>query len=249
MPPRISSARLTAPLALLLAGLVAACADPADNLLPGPDALQGDAGTDSEHADLDEADADLGGDVEVSGDVGGAPTISIASPANDTRFDVADTVVVRVTVHDSDDGAADLQVDITSDLDGTLWSGRPAAGGSVVAQLSGLSAGLHTLTVAVTDSQALEATADVAITLEGNAPVVVVGSPPNDRRRPRHYRRRSPNPRPSTGTPSTTPGLTAQAPPPKARRSPQNRPRAATPGASWSRSRTKRGPSGERPQR
>jgi len=81
------------------------------------------------------------------------PTITIQSPTDGSSS--FSPVVLAATADDPEDGDLSTEIAWSSDVDGAL---TPAAGGEVA-----LSAGAHTLTASVADSEGLTASASVAI--------------------------------------------------------------------------------------
>lgn len=125
-------------------------------------------------ADVGATDApssDTSTDAQSDTDVSDIPlAVTIESPTEGAEFGAGDTVVVRATASVSE--AVDAT--ISSDVDGTLWQGTPASGGAIAAQLSGLSAGTHVVTVSVTDEEAAEASATVGLVVNGGGARVEV---------------------------------------------------------------------------
>ncbi len=108
--------------------------------------------------------------------VGTAPAITLETPILDEVVNEGDNLAFSAIVSDNEDVASDLWVSWESDRDGLIYEGPPDSTG--VAQFfdSGLSFGDHALTVTVTDSAGLYATALGAFTVNGapSAPTVSI---------------------------------------------------------------------------
>lgn len=107
-----------------------------------------------------------------------APSASIQAPLDGSVTSDAVPVTFTGTVADGNGLETVQNVVWTSDLDGPLGGTLPDAQGTVTVSAL-LSAGVHTVTLTVTDNTGLEATDTVTITsqLEVQVPTVVIASP------------------------------------------------------------------------
>ncbi len=94
------------------------------------------------------------------------PEIAIASPSTGGSFDEGDLIYLKTTVSDAEDAVEDLVVSWTSDLDGLLVTESPDADGTT-RSYSTLTAGEHTLTATVTDTNGVPAEDSVTVTVTG----------------------------------------------------------------------------------
>ncbi len=100
------------------------------------------------------------------GPVNTAPTVSIATPANNASFTQGDSVSFSASASDAEDGALSASITWTSSRDGAIGTGASFSTAS-------LSVGTHTVTASVTDSGNLTTTDTVTVVI--NAPA---GPPP-----------------------------------------------------------------------
>jgi hypothetical protein len=108
--------------------------------------------------------------VTISVTVNGAPSVSIASPADGSQFNESGVVSLTGTASDAEDGDLSAAIAWSSSLDGALGTG------SALAPV--LSVGAHTVTAQVTDSGGLVAQATIALTVNPNtAPTVSITEP------------------------------------------------------------------------
>ncbi len=89
--------------------------------------------------------------VEEGVSVGLAPTIELLFPVQPASFAPGEEVVFRATVSDDQTAAADLSVRWESDLDGLLHDEAAAADGTTTFSTTGLSQGVHQITLTVKD--------------------------------------------------------------------------------------------------
>ncbi len=87
-----------------------------------------------------------------------APTVNITAPANGSAFNEGTSVTFAGTATDAEDGNIAGNLAWTSSINGAIGSGASFS-------TSGLSAGSHTITAAVTDSGGLSDSDSVAITI------------------------------------------------------------------------------------
>ncbi len=108
--------------------------------------------------------------------VGSAPTITLESPADGEVVNEGEAVAFTAVVADGEDPAADLLVSWASDVDGVFYEGPPDSSGLAQLLESGLSVGEHALTVTVTDTDGLYATALGTFTVNGlpSAPGITI---------------------------------------------------------------------------
>lgn len=96
-----------------------------------------------------------------------APSVSFTSPANNTSVDEGESLTIRVSANDAQDGDLSGSVALYSSIDGSIES------------TTGLSVGTHTLTASVTDSGGLSASDTLTLTVvaANTAPVVSITAP------------------------------------------------------------------------
>ncbi|MGI9201745.1 MAG: immunoglobulin-like domain-containing protein, partial [Woeseiaceae bacterium] len=103
------------------------------------------------------------------------PTVTITAPANNSTFNVGSLVNFTAAATDAEDDDTILTSQITwsSDLDGAL----AGTGGGI--STSSLSAGSHTITASVTDSELLLGTDSITVNVNA-APTVTITAPANN---------------------------------------------------------------------
>jgi hypothetical protein len=99
--------------------------------------------------------------------VGTAPTITLETPTLDELVNAGDNLMFSALVTDNEDVASDLLVTWESSLDGVIYEGPPDSTGLAQFIDSGVSVGDHVLTVTVTDTAGLFATALGSFTVNG----------------------------------------------------------------------------------
>ena len=114
--------------------------------------------------------------------VGTPPEITLEAPSTGDLFAEGDTVTFTARVTDSEDAASALSLSWLSNIDGELSSQGADSAGLAQFTSSELSAASHTLTVTVTDSDTLYATALVTFTVNGlpTAPTISITPDPAD---------------------------------------------------------------------
>ena len=95
----------------------------------------------------------------ISYTVGTAPTISLTAPSTGDSFKLGEYISFNAQLADSEDSPTTLTLDWSSSLDGSFSSQGPDSAGLAQFQDDTLSEGTHALTVTVTDSTGLFATA------------------------------------------------------------------------------------------
>lgn len=108
------------------------------------------------------------------------PEITVTSPADGATANQGSTVVFAAEAVDAEDFPGDLLVDWTSSIDGTLSSGPPDSAGDSVFTSDELSAGTHTLTITVTDTDGLYATTVQLLNVNGVPSAPSVGISPTE---------------------------------------------------------------------
>jgi hypothetical protein len=96
------------------------------------------------------------------------PTAEIRTPSSGDVVNEAEIVSFEGVIGDAEDATTALTVRWRSDVDGVLWAFAADSSGATEWSSDALSAGAHTLTLEVTDSDGLRATDSVALTV--NAP-------------------------------------------------------------------------------
>ncbi len=108
--------------------------------------------------------------------VGTPPSIALESPVDGARYTLGEPVSFSAEVSDGEDAARDLQLSWESDLDGVFSTEGADSGGVAAFTEDGLSAGTHSLTVTVTDSDGFyaRATGSFVINTPPEAPTVSI---------------------------------------------------------------------------
>ena len=91
--------------------------------------------------------------------VGSPPSITLYEPGAGSVHNLNTSIYFEATVQDGEDPSNLLQVEWSSNIDGVFSSGTANSSGLSVLNYSGLSAGQHTITASVTDSDGLYDTA------------------------------------------------------------------------------------------
>jgi len=95
-----------------------------------------------------------------------APTVNIQTPSNGEQFNTGDEVQFFAAVNDSKDNPQDLSIEWSSDINGIISTKEADSFGAVRFSTSTLSEGDHTISIKVVDSDNLEATAEVNLTVK-----------------------------------------------------------------------------------
>jgi len=93
------------------------------------------------------------------------PTIIILSPIDDSTFDIGDEITFQANVNDIEDTESQLEISISSDIQGNLTTNLPITNNSIVYTTSNLVEGMHVITVSVTDSDNMQSTDEVTINI------------------------------------------------------------------------------------
>lgn len=104
------------------------------------------------------------------------PRIRVAAPADGDAAVLGEALELDATVLDDEDAPETLAVTLASDLDGTLAVDGPDSGGAVRADLAGLRAGVHTLTLRAEDPVGGVGEASIVLVVDV-PPVLVVTAP------------------------------------------------------------------------
>jgi len=113
-------------------------------------------------------DGFMGSDVVVVSVRSFSPQLTLDSPTPEIIFVPGDPIVFSATVEDRETAATDLDVRWVSDLDGVLNTESPRIDGRIEFSTSGLSAGVHNVTVAITDGD--QNVVEGSVTVHNNAP-------------------------------------------------------------------------------
>ncbi len=108
------------------------------------------------------------------------PVVSIIRPLDGSSFGADEVIIVEGVAEDSQDASEDLRLYWTSSLDGDLGEDHPDVNGAIYLALSGLSAGVHALTLQVLDTDGESGSASVGFEVgvgASGAPSVVMVSP------------------------------------------------------------------------
>ena len=107
--------------------------------------------------------------------VGSPPSITLYEPGAGTVHNLGASIYFEAVVQDGEDPASLLQVDWISDVDGTFYTDMASSSGLSVLNHSQLSAGNHTVTVQVTDTDGLYDTAitNIRVNTPPTAPQVI----------------------------------------------------------------------------
>ena len=95
--------------------------------------------------------------------VGHAPEVQIVSPQDNAIFSLGETISFEGQLSDSDEPVDTLQVEWSSDREGSLLIGNPSSQGSSQFTRSDLSAGFHQISLRATDESGLYVTDQVSI--------------------------------------------------------------------------------------
>ena len=95
-----------------------------------------------------------------------APSCTISSPEDGATFTAGSALSFDATVADLEDEPSALTVVLNSDMDGILTGASVDSAGLVQLELTDMSTNAHTLTLTVSDSEALSGTCVVSITIE-----------------------------------------------------------------------------------
>jgi hypothetical protein len=102
------------------------------------------------------------------------PTVRIASPADGSYMNAGETITFEAQVEDDNDAPNALSLALTSDIDGTLFTGAADPSGDVSTNLSDMSLGDHTLTLTATDRDGFEGTATILFEVNSKPGVATI---------------------------------------------------------------------------
>ena len=95
------------------------------------------------------------------------PICEIASPADNSSYEVDDPIPFSASAFDGETPSDALTAVLASDLDGVLWEGSPDSGGDIVTPDLTLTGGAHLLTLTVTDARGAIDVCAVHVDVEG----------------------------------------------------------------------------------
>ena len=126
----------------------------------------------------DSASASIGLQVGNGTNQEGAPTIVLLNPSEGEQVGSSATINLLGTVTDDVDSPAMLPVEVLDDVDGILWTGYPAATGTLEVPFQPHTLGFHALTVIALDSEGKRGSATVNFeVIQDNVPLVNISSP------------------------------------------------------------------------
>lgn len=111
--------------------------------------------------------------------IGTPPEVELLSPSDGETHNEGDSITFEAQVSDDQDDGSELQLSWESDLDGVVSTQGADSSGSVAFALSELSSGDHILTLRVTDSGGLYATAMAYFTVNALPTAPTVGIAPD----------------------------------------------------------------------
>ncbi len=110
--------------------------------------------------------------------VQGAPTLVIVSPDPGEQVGASTPITVLATVADDIDAPETLPIEIVDDPDGVVWTGYPAPTGTIEAQFTAHTLGVHTLVINALDSEGKLGTASTSYeAIQDHVPLVNISSP------------------------------------------------------------------------
>jgi len=111
--------------------------------------------------------------------VGNPPSVTLESPGSGALYNDGDTIAFSATVSDGQDSPEQLALDWSSDLDGGISSQGADSTGQASFTSAALSTGTHSLTLTVTDTDGLYATAVGSFTVNALPTAPTVGIAPD----------------------------------------------------------------------
>ena len=112
--------------------------------------------------------------------VGNPPQVTISDPVDGSVINEGDELALAATVSDAEDPPESLSLTWYSDLDGTISSDPADAHGATTATTASLSTGIHSITLRAIDSDSLQGSAAVTVTVNAlpTAPTVSIAPSP-----------------------------------------------------------------------
>lgn len=104
------------------------------------------------------------------------PTIEIISPNANSTFDIEDQITFLANINDIEDTNSQLEISISSDIQGDLTTNIPIVNNSISYTTSNLIAGAHLITITVTDSDNMQSSDQININIS-DIPSAVVLAP------------------------------------------------------------------------
>ncbi|MFH1466209.1 MAG: hypothetical protein ABIO70_17625 [Pseudomonadota bacterium] len=112
--------------------------------------------------------------------VGTPPSVTLSAPTSGDVYDEGESITFSALVSDGEDRPSDLTLSWASDVDGVFSTEGADSSGLAELGYAGLSAGAHTLTLTVTDTDGFYATARRSFTVNAlpTAPTVTISPDP-----------------------------------------------------------------------
>lgn len=127
---------------------------------------QGATGTDAITITIEEAEVE-----------NTAPTCAITAPEDDAELTEGDTVVLEGAASDAQSEPTELLASWSSSEDGALGSSSPSSSGAIALPISTLSAGTHVITLDVADSEDLNCSEFIVVTVTPDNFPPSIGAP------------------------------------------------------------------------
>jgi DNA-binding beta-propeller fold protein YncE len=104
------------------------------------------------------------------------PSIEILAPNANSTFDIEDEIIFQANVSDMEDTGSQLEISISSDIQGNLTTNIPIINNSISYVTSNLIEGIHLITISVTDSDNMQSSDEVNINVS-DIPETIILNP------------------------------------------------------------------------